>query len=60
MHDQWIGLRAERFGAVYFAYKPLILHRRHAGAQTGGGSTLRQKLQWRLRLLRALLKRWRK
>ena len=54
MHDQWIGLRAERFGAVYFAHKPLLLWRRHGGTQTGRGGTLTQKIMWRWRMLRAL------
>jgi len=61
MHDQWIGLQAERLGRVEWMEGPTyILHRRHGGAQTGGGSTLRQKIAWRRRLLRALLLRWEK
>jgi len=34
--------------------EPYILHRRHGDTQTGQGSTLRQKLQWRWGMLKAL------
>ena len=54
MHDQWIGLRAERFGTVHVIGEPFILHRRHGDTQTGRGSTLQQKIQWRWNMLRAL------
>jgi len=54
MHDQWIGLRAERFGTVRVLGEPLILHRRHGETQTGRGSTLQQKIQWRWNMLKAL------
>jgi len=54
MHDQWIGLQAERHGRVQWAAGPYILHRRHESAQTRRDGTLRQKIAWRLRLLRAL------
>jgi len=56
MHDQWIGLRAERFGTVRVIEEAYILHRRHAGTQTGQGSTVRQKVQWRWDMARALLR----
>jgi len=55
MHDQWIGLRAEKFGTVFVIDDAFILHRRHGGTQTGQGSTLGQKIQWRWRMLKALL-----
>jgi len=54
MHDQWIGLRAEKFGRVHVVDEPYILHRRHGDTQTGQGSTLKQKVQWRWNMLRAL------
>ena len=54
MHDQWIGLRAEKFATVFLLGEPLLLHRRHGETQTGRGSTLRQKLQWRWRMAKAL------
>jgi len=55
MHDQWIGLRAERFGTVRVLDEPYILHRRHGGAQTGRGGTLKQKIAWRWNMVKALL-----
>jgi len=54
MHDQWIGLRAEKFGTVRVIDEPYILHRRHESAQTGRGGTLGQKLQWRWNMVKAL------
>jgi len=61
MHDQWIGLRAERLmqknrGIVYWVEVPFLLFRRHEGAQTAGSGTLRQKLQWRWRMCKAVLR----
>jgi len=55
MHDQWIALRAEKFGTVRVADEAYILHRRHSGTQTGQDSTLKQKLAWRWNMLKALL-----
>ena len=55
MHDQWIGLRAERFATTLALDQPLILHRRHAETQTGRGSTLGQKIAWRWNMVRALI-----
>ena len=55
MHDQWIGLTAEKSGKVCFLQEPLLLYRQHGGNVTGGKTSLRQKLLWRLSLLRALL-----
>jgi len=54
MHDQWIGLRAETCGAVRVVDEAYILHRRHGNTQTGQGSTLGQKIQWRWNMLKAL------
>ena len=56
MHDQWLGLTAERTGRVCFLPTPYLLYRQHSGNVTGGRTTLRQKLRWRLTLLRALCK----
>jgi len=55
MHDQWIALRAERFGTVRVIDEAYILHRRHGDTQTGRGSTLRQKIVWRWNMAKALL-----
>lgn len=57
MHDQWIGLCAERLqargaGRIHWIREPYILYRRHGGTQTGRGSTLRQKIRWRWQLLK--------
>lgn len=54
MHDQWLGLTAERCGKVCFLPQPLLLYRRTGENVTGNASTLRQKLAWRLALLRAI------
>ena len=53
MHDQWIGLVAERCGMVCFLAQPLLLYRRTGENVTGSATTLRQKLAWRFVLLRA-------
>ena len=56
MHDQWIGLVAERCGNVCFLPEPLILYRRHGGSVTGKPTSLRQKFKWRAAILRALIR----
>jgi len=56
MHDQYIGLCAQRHGHVQFWDEPLLLWRRHGGTQTGQGSTLAQKLKWRWNMASALIK----
>ncbi|MDR2525268.1 MAG: glycosyltransferase [Oscillospiraceae bacterium] len=53
MHDQWLGLVAERRGRVAWIDTPLLLHRRHNAAQTLHGGSPAQRLRWRLRLVRA-------
>ena len=55
MHDQWIGLCAERKGGVCFLPQPLILYRRHGGNVTGSTTSFSQKLRWRMRLIRAFM-----
>ena len=57
MHDQWLGLTAERFGRVCFLPQPYLLYRQHGGNVTGGKTTLSQKLRWRWSLLRALIRK---
>ncbi|MCL2107012.1 MAG: glycosyltransferase family 2 protein [Oscillospiraceae bacterium] len=56
MHDQWLGLRAERHGGVLWLDEPLLLYRRHSGTQTGHRTTMRQKIIWRWKLGAALIK----
>lgn len=55
MHDQWIGLTAEKCGKVSFLDEGLILHRQHGNNVTGNATTFRQKLLWRFALIKALL-----
>lgn len=56
MHDQWIGLCAEHCGRVVLLDECLMLYRRHSETVTGGGSTLGQKIKWRLAITGSLLK----
>ncbi|MBE6755996.1 MAG: glycosyltransferase family 2 protein [Ruminococcaceae bacterium] len=57
MHDQWIGLIAEKTGKVCLIDKPLILYRRHGGNMTGGQTSLKKKIMWRLSIAQELKKR---
>ena len=57
MHDQWIGLLAEKTGKVSLVEKPLILYRRHGENMTGGKTSLKQKLMWRLSIVQKVSKR---
>ena len=57
MHDQWLGLTAEKVGRVCFLRQPYLLYRQHGGNVTGGKTSFSQKLRWRLALLRALKRR---
>ena len=56
MHDQWIGLIAERCGAVIvFEEKPLLYYRRHGGnVSDTSHSSLVQMIKWRLKVLSSL------
>jgi len=58
MHDQWIGLQAERYGGAVLLEKPLLRYCRHgdnATAMTHG--TVREMIGSRLRMIRALLRK---
>ena len=58
MHDQWIGLMAERYGSVALLAEALLMFRRHGGnASATRHSAVVRMLRWRLALLRALLRR---
>jgi glycosyltransferase involved in cell wall biosynthesis len=58
MHDQWIGLLAEKHGGVHFLAEPLIKYRRHSGNATAGSPAgLQQMVAWRAALLQELAKR---
>lgn len=52
MHDQWIGLKGERKGKVKLLYNPYILYRRNNDSLTGKPTTLRQKLIWRINIIK--------
>ena len=58
MHDQWIGLMAERVGRVELLDKPLLQYRRHGTNQSSmDHGSLRQMLTNRVRMIRALLRK---
>ena len=57
MHDQWIGLIAEKTGRVCLVEKPLILYRRHGNNMTGGATTLKQKIMWRVSIAQRIKER---
>ncbi len=57
MHDQWIGLIAEKTGRICLIDKPLILYRRHGGNMTGGKTSLKQKIMWRISIAQEIRKR---
>lgn len=57
MHDQWIGLIAEKTGKVCLVEKPLILYRRHGDNMTGGNTTLKQKIMWRVSIAQRIKQR---
>lgn len=57
MHDQWIGLMAEKHGNVVFIDEPLILYRRHGGNVTGNGSGFITKIKWRTDIIKAVIGR---
>ena len=55
MHDWWIALAAlKKKLNVVLLQKPLIKWRRHSGTVTGGKTSLRQKISWRLRIILSL------
>lgn len=56
MHDQWLGLVAEKKGEVALLPEQLIFYRRHGGNVTGNKTSLKQKLLWRFSLFRSLIK----
>lgn len=60
MHDQWLGLMAERYFKVAEVNKPLIqyrIHEKNATHLVGGKSRgFVQRLKWRADLLRSLLR----
>ena len=56
MHDQWIGLQAEKQGRVVLLERPLLCYRRHGGNATGDGhGSLLTMLRQRAGLLKAMV-----
>lgn len=52
MHDQYIGLQAEKYGTVTFIQEPLLLYRQHGNNVTGRKTSLFEKLKWRVSILK--------
>lgn len=60
MHDQWIGLVAEKYFKVEFLPEPLVEYRQHSGNATHIGNSpagVLQKIRWRVDLAKALVSR---
>lgn len=56
MHDQYIGIIAEKTGKkVSLINEPFILYRRKETSLTGKSTTLKQKIIWRLNILKRTL-----
>lgn len=56
MHDWWIALAAMKKGfRIALINKPLILWRRHSETFTGGKTTLKQKITWRIKIIGYLI-----
>lgn len=55
MHDQWIGLQAERHGGVALLPEPLLDYRRHGGnVSSDHPASVGQMIRWRVGILKAL------
>lgn len=60
MHDQWLGLVAEKYFKVEFLPEPLVDYRQHSGNATHIGNSpagVLQKIRWRVDLAKALVSR---
>lgn len=59
MHDQWIGIIADKFGKVELIDTPLIYHRVHNGNVTEGRekNSFRQQFRWRRYVLKRYISR---
>lgn len=58
MHDQWIGLMAEKHGSVRLLHVPLIQYRRHdSNATKQTHASPAQMLKWRAEITREVLRR---
>ena len=57
MHDQWIGLIAEKYGKVKFLKEPLIIYRRHEQNKTElFHSSFKNMIKWRINIIKNLIK----
>lgn len=55
MHDQWIGLVAEKIGTSYFLEEPLLLYRRHEdNVSDMHHANMKQMMAWRIQILKAM------
>jgi len=58
MHDQWIGLMAERYGKVFLLQEPMLRYRRHEQSVTQDHhSNLYKMIKWRMIVLFQYIKR---
>ena len=58
MHDQWLGLVAEKYFKVKSIDEPLVEYRQHSSNATHIGNSpagVLQKIKWRLNLLKAII-----
>ena len=58
MHDQWLGLVAEKYFGVEYIPEALVEYRQHktnATRITGSGMGVWQRIKWRVNLLKALI-----
>lgn len=51
MHDQWIGLLAERAGHIKFLSESLMKYRRHDNSRTGNHVPLDKKIKWMCKMM---------
>lgn len=57
MHDQWIGLIAQKKYKVKIIDKPLILYRIHGNNVTGGKAKLSTKVKWRINICKNIIRK---
>ena len=58
MHDQWLGLMAEKYFSVEYIPEALVEYRQHktnATRITGSGKGVWQRIKWRVNLLKNLI-----
>ncbi|MDE6023840.1 MAG: glycosyltransferase family 2 protein [Lachnospiraceae bacterium] len=57
MHDQWIGLVAEKKGKVIFTSRKLGQYRRHGGNVSGlSHADFKSMLRWRIQIIKAIVR----